>query len=392
MRGDGDRFDVLILGGGAAGCVLAARLSEDPARRVCLVEAGPDYGHLDEGRWPPALLDARVDGALTYLQGGGLDPHDWGFDAGLSGIRAKVIGGCSSHNGCEALWGSPADYDEWAAATGRSRRGGTRRSCRSWRERTRRSRARPGAVAGLSAIRRALLGAGERLGLPRLADLNAASALRGRRVDPGECGRDAAVGRRLRLPRSARGRPNLTILADTLVDRVEIDGGRAVGARVVAGGRARLVAADVVVADGRLLRDARDPGAQRRSAPRTSCARSASSRSSTCPGVGRDLLDHPYVLLSWATKPRLEAADERHLAREVPLALSEIKWASSRCAPGSWDITIGAWSGRDLRPARASGRASRRARAVRDARRLAGAGRPALGRPDRPAATSSTAS
>ena len=137
MRSDGDRFDILILGGGAAGCVLAARLSEDPARRVCLVEAGPDYGHLDDGRWPPALLDARVDGALTYLQGGGLDPHDWGFDAGLSGIRAKVIGGCSSHNGCEALWGSPADYD-----TGRRRpgipRGGTRHSCRSWREPTRR--------------------------------------------------------------------------------------------------------------------------------------------------------------------------------------------------------------------------------------------------------------
>ena len=52
------------------------------------------------------------------------------------------------------------------------------------------------------------------------------------------------------------------------------------------------------------------------------------------------------MLLSWATKPRLEAADERQLAREDPLALSEIKWASSRCAPGSWDITIGAWSGR----------------------------------------------
>jgi choline dehydrogenase-like flavoprotein len=44
------RFDVLVPGGGAAGCVLAGRRSEDSSRTVCLVEAGPDYGHLSEGR------------------------------------------------------------------------------------------------------------------------------------------------------------------------------------------------------------------------------------------------------------------------------------------------------------------------------------------------------
>ena len=46
------RFDVLVLGGGTAGCVLAARLSEEPSRRVCLVEAGPDYGPYEAGGWP----------------------------------------------------------------------------------------------------------------------------------------------------------------------------------------------------------------------------------------------------------------------------------------------------------------------------------------------------
>jgi choline dehydrogenase-like flavoprotein len=54
------RYDVLIPGGRAAGCVLAARLGENPDHRsVCLVEAGPDYGHNDEGRWPADILDAR---------------------------------------------------------------------------------------------------------------------------------------------------------------------------------------------------------------------------------------------------------------------------------------------------------------------------------------------
>ena len=53
------RFDVVVAGVGTAGCVLASRLSEDDARSVCLVEAGPDYGPYDAGRWPADLLDAR---------------------------------------------------------------------------------------------------------------------------------------------------------------------------------------------------------------------------------------------------------------------------------------------------------------------------------------------
>src|SRR5512132_4477663 len=98
------RYDVAVLGGGAAGCVLAARLSEDPDRRVCLVEAGPDYGHYDEGRWPPELLNARAV-ALS---------HPWETDRDdRSQLRARVVGGCSAHNVCIALRGIPADYDEW---------------------------------------------------------------------------------------------------------------------------------------------------------------------------------------------------------------------------------------------------------------------------------------
>jgi choline dehydrogenase-like flavoprotein len=86
------RLDVLVLGGGAAGCVLAA-LSETEERSVCLVEAGPDYGHLDEGRWPADLLDAR------WLA---LESHCWERDDedDRSQLRARVIGGCSAHNAC----------------------------------------------------------------------------------------------------------------------------------------------------------------------------------------------------------------------------------------------------------------------------------------------------
>ena len=63
------------------------------------------------------------------------------------------------------------------------------------------------------------------------------------------------------------------------------------------------------------------------------------------PAVGRHLLDHPYVLISWVTRQRLRAADEREAAGDAPLCALRDQVASSRSAHGSWDITVGAWSG-----------------------------------------------
>src|SRR5262245_12159614 len=98
------QFDVVIAGGGSAGCVLAARLSETPDRTVCLLEAGPDYGPLGGGRWPADLLDAR---ALAFS-------HSWETDRDdRSQLRARVLGGCSAHNACAVIRGEPADYDAW---------------------------------------------------------------------------------------------------------------------------------------------------------------------------------------------------------------------------------------------------------------------------------------
>ena len=103
-------YDDIIVGGGSAGAVLGARLSEDPSRRILLLEAGPDYATLKST--PNDLQDAwRMS----------LEAHDWGLSAeavpgrAIPYPRGRVIGGSSAVNAAIALRGVPADYDEWAA-------------------------------------------------------------------------------------------------------------------------------------------------------------------------------------------------------------------------------------------------------------------------------------
>ncbi|MEM7287524.1 MAG: GMC oxidoreductase [Actinomycetota bacterium] len=102
--------EVVVVGGGSAGAVVAARLAEG-GTQVLLLEAGPDYGPLDGGRWPTEILDAT---ALATT-------HDWGYDSGpvegrdaWTWERARILGGCSAHNGAIAAVGHHTDYDAWA--------------------------------------------------------------------------------------------------------------------------------------------------------------------------------------------------------------------------------------------------------------------------------------
>ena len=112
------RYDCIVVGGGTAGCIVAARLSEDPERSVLLLEAGPDFPDFSQLPemlrlgWGSANLEARAAGS----------PYNWSFTGTATPDqnpmpvpRGKVMGGSSAINGQTFIRGAPEDYDTWAS-------------------------------------------------------------------------------------------------------------------------------------------------------------------------------------------------------------------------------------------------------------------------------------
>jgi choline dehydrogenase len=325
-----ERFDVLVLGGGAAGCVVAARLSEDADRSVCLVEAGPDYGPLAGGGWPADLLDPNQ---LPVS-------HDWHYDDGL-GWSARVIGGCSTHNACMLTWGAGTDYERWGE-------GWSADVLRPYRLRAEQE---IGAVSGgrESAWNDAVMAAAAEVGYPVLDDLNAEHSVRGVGRTPQNVRDGVRRNAAIAYLDAARTRPNLTIVQRAIADRLELGGGAVRGAHVIRDGVRRLIAARlVVVAAGAygspaiLLRSGIGPEADLR--------RLGIAPVVQLDGVGSNLLNHWTARVLLDPGPKLGgriAAEAKHGV--VPMGGTIVKTAGDLCQPDLWDMHLAAicWGVRD---------------------------------------------
>lgn len=235
--------DIVIVGAGPAGCVLASRLTEDAGRSVVLLEAGPDYGD-DPFDWPIEMRDA-----MSYAP----DSHAWDYlqagrpaDRPLPLPQARVVGGSSTINSCIWLRGSAADYDGWASM------GNLGWSFTDLLPYFKRSETDPlgGPLHGtdgpvpvfrvptvdLSAVDRAMIAAAEGLGFAAVDDLNGHVV---QQPGVGPTPRNVLGGRRMHAAwtylAAARERPNAVVIPNVTIDRVLVEDGRAAAVRAVDG-------------------------------------------------------------------------------------------------------------------------------------------------------------
>ena len=325
--------DVAVVGGGTAGCVVAGLLAENGAD-VVLLEAGPDYGSRASGSWPVDLLDA---GALS-------GSHDWGYAnvpvpgrGPLPFPRARVIGGCSSHNGAIAAVGCPEDYDGWAVLTGDPGWGADAMRPRFARVLERlRVRVYPDEEVG--PFHRACIEAAFALGLPRADDLHDLDGGVGFGVEPANVEDGVRINAAFAYLDPVRSSGRLRVLDRALCDRVIEDGSGVVVVARRDGSEARLRAGRVVLTAGAfgspaiLLRSGvGDPG---------ELAAAGVAATHGLPGVGRNLHDHPIAALELSGSDALaEALRAAEAVGFTPEEQSLGKAASSRSS-GRYDLHL----------------------------------------------------
>jgi choline dehydrogenase len=330
-----DDVDAIVVGGGTAGPVVAARLTE-AGRRVLLLEAGPDYGSFGTLGWPSDLLDARTIPIS----------HDWGYRSGdelpgraLAYERARVIGGCSTHNGCTVSWGHRADYDGWA---GLGLDGwGAEDLLPLFRDASTRMRVRRFTPDEITPFHRAFLDAGVARGLPELDDLESLDAVPSVCPEPSNSPEGIRWNAAFAFLDPVRDRSELTVRGGAQAHQVLIEDGRAVGVEYAHDGVLREAWADLVVvtcgtygSPELLLRSGIGPAEDLWNLGIDIVA--------DVPGVGRNLHDHPGFELYFEPTAELEKAQQAFAAtgRALPDEQAFAKIATSAAEDGIFDAHL----------------------------------------------------
>jgi choline dehydrogenase len=326
--------DTVVIGGGTGGAALTGVMVGHSSEMVLLIEAGPDYGPRASGGWPGDILDAR---AIPLS-------HDWGLDTGVSMPgrsldlpRARILGGCSSHNGCTASLAARADYDDWAA------HGNPGWACADvepllhWAHR--RFRVRRYTMPELTAPQAAFVQAGQAAGLPFADDLDDLDAGPGIGPMPVNITADGTRwNAAFAFLDPVRDAPHLRIAGQTTARRLLIHRGAVTGVEVTtADDHAHIIRAGrVVLAAGAyqspalLLASGIGPAGELRALGITPVA--------DLPGVGRHLLDHPCAALHFTGRAGLTA--ELAAAGWYPDEQTVGRARSALCDAGPYDMHV----------------------------------------------------
>jgi choline dehydrogenase len=330
MKADG--FDTIVIGAGAAGCIVANRLSADPKRRVALIEAGAS-----DRRFPLSVKTTLPIGNIFLLPN---ERYNWQFEfSGGAGVRhrkipcprGRLFGGCTSVNGTVYIRGHRLDYDEWAALGNPGwawdevlpffkRHEDYDRGSNPWH-----------ATGGELSVQRpaesnplahALVDAAAEAGFARNDDFNGAD-----QDGFGIFDLNQRHGVRWSTSRAflhpVLQRPNLKVYDEALVERVRLKGGRAIGVTLRRHGQTIDLDAgtEVVLCGGTV----NSPQLLMLSGIGSGSLAAQGIRvQHELPGVGHNLQDHPTVslavtnptaesyALSWRTAPRVALAPLRY--------------------------------------------------------------------------------
>jgi choline dehydrogenase len=303
------QYDFIIVGGGSAGCVLAARLSADPANRVLVLEAGRTDWSFDVFIHMPAALTFPI-GSRFYDWKYESEPEPFMHDRRIYHARGKVLGGSSSINGQIFQRGNPLDYERWAADPGMA--SWDYAHCLPYFKRMETAlaaapddpfRGHDGPLVlergpATGPLFRAFFAAAREAGYALTDDVNGY-----RQEGFGPFDRNIHRGRRLSAARAylhpVMGRKNLDVRTRTFVERILFDGARAVGVEISRGrrGTERVLGGEVILAGGAI------------NSPQTLLLSGVGPRAdleglgitvvADAPGVGRHLQDHLEVYIQY---------------------------------------------------------------------------------------------